>query len=60
MAQKHVCSFVQHFVIMLFVEFTFCYFAATLTWLKHTHVVLCSSLLLCYLSNLQFVILQLH
>jgi len=32
----------QRFVIMLFVEFTFCYFAGILTWLKHTYVTLCS------------------
>ena len=48
----------QHFVIMLFVEFAFCYFAAISTWLKHTYVALCSVLLLCYLSNLHFVIMQ--
>ena len=57
---KHICSFVQRFVIMLFVKFTFCYFAAISTWLKHTYVALCSVLLLCYLSNLLFVILQLY
>jgi len=60
MAQTHVCSFVQRFVIMLFVEFTFCYFEAISTWLKHTHVALCSVLLLCDLSNLLFVILKLY
>jgi len=60
MAQTHVCSFVKRFVIMLFVEFTFCYFEAISTWLKQTYVALCSVLLLCYLSNLLFVILKLY
>ena len=60
MAYTHVCSFVQRFVIMLFVEFKFCYFAAISTWLKHTYVALCSVLLLCYFVNLHFVILQLY